>query len=340
MIVGHGDDSYRYADAIRYDFSSNVPYLNHSDAVLAHLASRLSLLCHYPDPTAGTVRELLSKQWGLPADYFWVTNGSTEAFYLTAHLFAESDTLITVPSFAEYEDACRLYRHRPSFCSISELADRRIASRTVWTGLPNNPDGDISHQGLIPCLCRQYPDTYFIVDEAYSELCSVDVSLLGLVRELPNLILVRSLTKSFALPGIRVGYVVAHPEVIEQLSSKAHPWSVNALALEAADFILRHYDDLLPERDRLMAESRQLQDALKELPGLLVTPSSTNYCLVELQHGTAAELKDRLASLHSILIRNADNFRSLSPRHIRIATQGAEANRHLIESLRTCLSAS
>ena len=333
MIIGHGDDRYRYGTLVQYDFSSNVPYRHHADQILRFLSSRLNCLYHYPDPTAGELRELLGQRYALTPEHLLVTNGSTEAFYLLAHLFANRQTVITVPSFTEYEDACQLYRHQISYISTRSIRSYSQPTDLLWTALPNNPDGEISHREQILEYCTQHPNSSVIVDEAYAELCSKPVSLLCEISHHPNLIIVRSLTKSFALPGIRLGYIVAQPSLLQQLETLRHPWSVNALALEAGVYICQHYEALLPDASGLVAEAKALSRSLSELRRVSVIPSPTPYFLAKINRGSTAELKGYLITQHGILVRDAANFRSLTPQHFRLSVQSFDACQRLLKGL-------
>lgn len=339
MIVGHGDDRYSYGALVRYDFSSNVPYRNHAGEIIDYLSGRLESLTHYPDPQAQELRELLAQHWSLDPDWLLVTSGSTEAFYLLAHLFAGGETLITVPSFAEYEDACQLYRHHLTCIPTSDIASQSTPADLLWSALPNNPDGDITHRTALLNYCSAHPDSYVIVDEAYAELCAEPVTLLDEVAHHPNLIIVRSLTKSFALPGIRLGYIVAHPSLLARLEPLRSPWSVNALALEAGAYICQHYDQLLPDATGLIREAQHLAHEVAQIAGVSLTPSPTPYFLACLDEGrgSAAQLKEYLVTQHGVLIRNAANFRSLTPRHFRLSVQSPEAGQALLRGLSSYL---
>lgn len=334
MIAGHGNDLYDYVGKIKYDFSSNIPYRNASSRVVNHLSEQLHLIGNYPDPNARKLTNQLADYHAFSPANVLVTNGSAEAFYLLAHLFEGKKSTITFPAFAEYEDACNLYEHNLTFLSIKELQNRkRFFTDTVWFALPNNPDGTVTPIETIETFCRNNPRTFFIVDNAYGELCLQCDSVIPLHARHKNLISVHSLTKTFAIPGLRLGYIIAHADVIEQLQPLRTPWTVNALALEAGSFVMQNYHDLLPPSEELCHESALFQQQLSALPGLEITLSPCNFFLVRLTCGTAADLKQYLIEKHGILIRNADNFRGLSPQHFRLSVQGKDANDCLYEAL-------
>lgn len=334
MINGHGNDIYNYGSLIKADFSSNIPYCNSSHLIAQHLKERVALIGNYPDPKAHALTCKIAEHHHLSPKNIVVTNGSAEAFYLLAHLFAGKESIITYPAFAEYKDACTLYRHQTEWLPIGRLnANYRCRAHTLWFAIPNNPDGFIVPPEQVQQVCRNNGNTYFIVDTAYGELCPPCSSIVPLHAQHRNLITVHSLTKTFAIPGLRLGYIVADAPIIEQLQQFRTPWSVNALALEAGSFVLENYRSLLPDAEALCAESRLFQQQLAALPHVEVLPSPCNFFLARIKKGTAAQLKAHLVENHGILIRNADNFFGLSPQHFRLSVQQKEANNQLIKAL-------
>lgn len=337
MINGHGNNLQDYGDKIKMDFSSNIAFNHLAEHIQSHLKQCVHLITNYPDPMARDLTRLLAQHHGVSASQVLVTNGSAEAFYLIAHLFEGGKTAVYTPAFAEYEDACKLYKHELSFHPLTEFDSETIAAyNTVWLGNPNNPDGSFLSRSTIDVCCQRLENTYLIVDEAYTHLCSpLSTSLRGHIHA--NLITVHSLTKAFAIPGLRLGYVIAHSSVIARLSEMRPPWSVNALALEAGSYIMRNYESLHPLIEELQAESEYLQQKIAELSGVQVIPSACNFFLCELETMTSEACKRRLAEQFGILIRDASNFRGLTDRHIRIAAQSRENNNRLIAALKNIL---
>ena len=337
MLTGHGNDRYAFGGKIRYDFSSNIPWINHSGEIISYLKEHPEVVQNYPDPLASELTEKIASRLGLPGSRVLVTSGSAEAFYLLAHCFERRRSAVAVPAFAEYEDAARAYRHRLSFTPFDLVEDAPKAD-LLWFAYPNNPDGRLLPLPVLKSLLARNPRRTVIIDNAYGELCPKAEDLLPLVKEVPNLVLVRSLTKTFGIPGLRLGFVLIPEKLAPELRKLRIPWSVNALALEAGSFILDHYDALLPDEVALARESKALQTDLATLPDLEVTPSPTNYFLVRMRRGTAAELKAFLIETRGILIRDASNFRSLTPGHFRLSVQSPEANQALIEGLKDYFS--
>lgn len=339
MLTGHGNDIYDFADKITGDFSSNIPYKNCGEQVAAHLRQKMHLIGNYPDPNAAALTRQIARHHGISAENILVTNGSAEAFYLLAHLFSGEPSTIAIPSFAEYEDACTLYRHKLSFFPVADFSSASsFECKTVWFAVPNNPDGEIIAPETIDNLCRTHRHTFFIADNAYGELCPACRPIVPLHARNSNFISVHSLTKTFAIPGLRLGYIVAHETIIKQLQPLRTPWTVNALALEAGGFVMRNYSRLLPDSQALCRESAEFQQQLALVPQLEIVPSRGNYFLVRMKTGTAAHLKSYLIENHGLLIRNADNFRGLSAQHFRLSVQESAMNARLIEALKQYFS--
>ena len=340
MLFGHGSDIYKYQEPVVADFSSNVWYKGMRESLIRHLQDKVSNIVHYPAPDAGKLSEKIADMHGLNHQNILVTNGATEAFYLLAQLHAGLSSYIVYPAFAEYEDACKIYNYELQYVCNAEFHTEIPLKQhlLVWIGNPNNPDGKVTSKENILDLCKNNPDTIFIVDEAYAELCGEFDSVINSVNKFGNLVLVRSLTKAFAIPGIRLGYMVASKNIIEKVKSVKMPWSVNTLAIEAGKYILSDYPNLLPDNKTVAFESNILQQELVNISELEVTPSSCNYFLVRLKKGKAADLKQYLIDKHGLLIRDASNFRGLDESYFRIAVQRPEYNSLLVVGINQWLS--
>ncbi|MFR9503905.1 MAG: aminotransferase class I/II-fold pyridoxal phosphate-dependent enzyme [Rikenellaceae bacterium] len=337
MILGHGNNRYYYKDKIKHDFSSNIAFNNHSKLIAQYLCSRMIDIENYPDPTANILSHKIAKHHCCDARSIVVCNGSAEAFYMIAHLISRQTkrarSLIFTPSFAEYEDSCKLYDHQIEYAELKEFtAIDYSLFNSVWIGSPNNPDGYRVSNRDIRSVAIANPNCLFIVDRAYNDLstnCEQEESI-----HIKNAILVHSLTKSFGIPGVRLGYIIAHPDINEHLKELRPPWSVNALSLAAGEYIMDNYRVLNIDLDELLQQSLFLQQSLSKISYLEVTPSDSNFFLCRIVDGrTADELHTYLIEEHGILIRDASNFRGLTPYHFRVAAQCEEVNKILIESL-------
>ena len=336
MIHGHGNDAYKYNKVIKADFSSNVWYEGPSPALIEHLKDRVETVDHYPEPDGGSLKEIIAGFHKLSPENCLIANGSVEAFYLIALAHESANSMIVTPCFSEYEDACSIHNHAIEFVSNSHGWEHQdFGNALVWFGNPNNPDGKVIKPAGLERMLEQNPAATFVVDEAYGSLCPGFQSAVSLINRYSNLLIVRSFTKNFAVPGLRLGYVLGDSELIEFLSSLKMPWTVNSLALEAGMFIMNHYQQLIPDETEVGKHSKAFQNQLKELEDIFtVIPSNCNYCLVKLKGPYAGLLKQFLVDKYNVLIRDASNFRGLDDHYIRLAVQRPEHNKLLVSGLK------
>jgi threonine-phosphate decarboxylase len=336
MLLGHGDDGHLYQSAAVANFSSNVYYPGFSEDLGVFLSAQMLKVKNYPEPNSESLRKALAKFHVLEDSQLLVTNGATDAFYLVAHAFKKSTATIVIPSFAEYEDACRLYGMEISFLAWDGLkGDTRFGTSLVFICNPNNPNGAIVSKEVIRCLLNTHQDTVFVLDEAYIDFTFSVASSVDLLKEFPNLLIVKSLTKTFAIPGLRLGYLLGSKDMITRISRYKIPWSVNTLAVEAGKYIVENHEALALPLKEMLAETKTLRVSVNSIRGIQALESHTTFFLCHTAHDDAASLKDFLMKHFRLLIRDASNFRGLSKNHFRIASQSAEENKLLIKALAT-----
>lgn len=333
MLHGHGDDAYRYRREIRADFSTNVWYGGEPAGLKEHLFNQWHLVKKYPEVLAESLNEQVAQHYDIRPEQVLISNGTTESIYLIAQAFRGKKTTIATPAFAEYEDACRMHQHQVRFIPWNEIySSSRLATDLLFICNPNNPTGSV----FLPLeeLISRNPQTMFVLDEAFIEFTLSIETAVPLLSRYENLLVLRSMTKAFAIPGLRLGYIVAHEKRIAQLRDLKFPWSVNALAIEAGKFIFDNYELLqLPVRQLL--EDKEAFATQLQHTGVKVHESHTHFFLAETAQGTAAELKQYLVEQHGILIRDASNFRGLKEKHFRVATLAPAQNQFLIQALTT-----
>lgn len=316
-MVLHGDDTYRYKD-IKANFSSNVYNGFDHSGLIQHLRDNMNIITSYPEPAAETLERELAETLGTGPECVMVTNGATEAIHLIAQAFADYTSVIPQPTFGEYREAVeKAYSGRPS--SMGKI---------LWLCNPNNPTGRVRE-------IRFEPDKLYVIDQSYD--CFTERKLLSAAETLAmkNVLLLHSMTKEYAIPGLRLGYVVGCPILLNKVRRLRISWSVNALAIEAGRYLLRHQDEYVIPLQMLLTERKRVAEALTATGYIDVEPSDTHILLCRLHHGTAAELKEHLAQEHGILIRDASNFETLTPQHFRIAVQQPEQNDLLLNIIKT-----
>lgn len=332
MLDGHGDDLHLIKGIIKHNFSSNVYYKGCPKDLLNNISKRVHEIQSYPSPAASELNELAAKKFNLNSNQFLFANGATEAFYLIGQLFSDKTAIIIAPTFSEYEDACKSFNINYRLIPRTEL--KNINTDLVFICNPNNPDGNIFSSEELELLFQQNPKTTFVIDEAYIEFTNKIASIVYLTGKYQNLIIVRSLTKTFTIPGLRLGYVVSNTTIISKLLNLKMPWSVNLLAIKAGEYIFNNYETLQFNIDELIEETINFQRLLSSVKGIKINNSNTSYFLVQLLHKSAKELKEHLITEHQILIRDATNFKELEGEYIRLSTQNTIANQALISALK------
>lgn len=336
MTEGHGDDSYKFGRKPTADFSSNIhTHVDHSRLIERIAASGIDL-SHYPDPLARPLAARIAKWLGISAGCVMVTNGVTEAIYLIARSIGAARAAIVEPTFSEYGDACR--ESSVEIDHISDLSQVTSAHDIVWVCNPNNPTGHVTPREIILSTARKFPDTVFIIDQAYSDYTLLPVISPDEAISAGNMILLGSFTKRYSLPALRIGYAVAPQHIINAINSRRLPWSVNSIAIAAAILLL---DDATLSKaipvKKLHDEALRLSSRLREM-GIEVQPTDCNFILCRLPEGrNAAQMKLALMNDHGLLIRDASNFHGLTPSHFRVAAQTASENNLLIEKIKEWL---
>jgi threonine-phosphate decarboxylase len=332
MFQGHGDDGYLHSRPLAADFSTNVYHGGAPIGLKEHLFAQWDKVMRYPEVLAESLTEKIAGHYGLTDDYILVTSGSTESIYLIAQAFKNKRAAIVIPAFAEYEDACRMHGHALRFIPWEEISTG-ITEGTdlLFVCNPNNPTGKVIPD-LEQLIC-QYPETLFVVDEAFIEFTDAIESLTALTVNYSNLVVMRSMTKAYAVPGLRLGYMVAQPALIDLFRAVKLPWTVNAMALEAGHFIFDRLDSLSLPLPQLLLDKADLIKGLTANTPLTVYPGHTHFFLAETHFKNASELKIFLLNEFNILIRDAGNFRGLSKNFIRIATLSPAKNELLINAL-------
>ena len=251
---------------------------------------------------------------------------------------------IAAPSFSGYERAVRAAGAEPVFYELShdtgfgyETVCDRLSKMTVqmlFLCNPNNPTGEVRPADRLRRLIEEHPRQLFVIDQSYEAFTLKEVLGVGETAALPNVLLLHSMTKRFAVPGLRLGYLTGHKDLLQKLRRYRMPWSVNALAVEAGTYLLRHASAYQLDLNALLAERQRVAGELEKLGGIEVWPSDTHYMLLRLRGGKASALKEWLADTHGLLIRDASNFEGLDEGFFRIAVQTPEENNQLITAIK------
>jgi len=331
------------------DFSASINPLGMPPGVREAALSALDLSVHYPEPDAASLTEALADHLGLPAANILPGSGSTDLLYHSARVLRPKRVLLVTPAFSEYERALHLTGARIDFFALDpergfRLDPERLLGRvTAETDLvllanPGNPSGAGIDPAAIEYVARAVREQAVVaVDEAFVDF-SPNLSVIDRVTAHNNLYVFRSLTKFYAIPGLRAGYLAGPARGIALLAAGRPPWPFSTVAQAAAEACLGEEEFRQRTLEQIPVLRRQLADGLEKL-GLAVSPSVANYLLFRLQDGgaTAGEVAAALRG-RGILVRDCSNFPPLDARYIRVAVRTAEENAKLLTALEGVLA--
>ncbi|HVQ58278.1 MAG TPA: bifunctional adenosylcobinamide kinase/adenosylcobinamide-phosphate guanylyltransferase [Solirubrobacterales bacterium] len=291
----------------------------------------------YPDESAA-VAALAALHGREPAEVV-PTNGAAEALWLLPAALRPRLAACVHPAFTEGEAALRA--HGIAIARVQRDPERDFAfdpaavpddADLVILGNPASPSGTLDPAAAL--LSARRPGRVLVVDEAFMDMVPGEPGSLARER-LGDTIVLRSLTKSLAIPGLRAGYALAPPPLAERLRAVRPPWSANALALAALAAAAVRPDVLAEVAERAQSEREDLERRLAALPGVRTWPAAANFCLVELRDGSAALAALRAAG---IAVRPAASFPGLGPNHLRITARAPAENERLVEVLGEALA--
>lgn len=343
----HGGNVYKAArdlgihESRIIDFSASINPLGISEKAKAAVTRNLEGLVHYPDPDADDFRRTVSRLHGIDSGTILPGNGSTELIYLLPRALQPESVLVTSPTFSEYERACSVghelrvkryeLRREHSFkVSADAFIDAMQDCDMAFLCNPNNPTGHSLQKNdvlKIADAAREI-ECVLIVDEAFIDFVPEN-SVIEHVKDYPNVIVLRSLTKFYALTGLRIGYGVSSKELLERIRECKEPWTVNNLAQTAAIAALNDKDYIEKTRDVIAKEKEYLEHVFEEL-GVIFFPSTVNFYLLKID--CAGDIVSKLRG-KGILVRSCSNFRGLDDSYIRVAVRSHEQNEILLKEL-------
>ena len=333
MIYGHGDDTYRYGEKVKVNFSSNIYQNADLTDLKQYLTTRLDAIGNYPEPEPKELEELIAEKLEIPASMVMVTNGANEAIYLIAQLYRGWASVIPQPTYTEYADACRMFDHIISYERTDEL-NILPEDRIYWICNPDNPTGNVMLKQLLAYVIKKHPRYLHVIDQSYADYTLQPMLKPKELLDCYNVMILHSLSKKYCIPGLRLGYMTASPIIIERLRDIRQPWTVNTLAIEAGKWLIKNDPKVIPDIKDYIAEAQRLHDELQAIDGIMVMDTKTHYMLVNIDWATSLELKNWLIENHGILIRDASNFHGLDAHCFRVAAQSPEENNALINAIK------
>ncbi len=345
------------------DFSASISPLGPPQSALDAIQAHLSSLTAYPDPDYGELRAALGEALNVDPDWILPGNGSAELLTWAAWDLSKLEaTYLVTPAFGDYSRALLAFGAQVLDCPLDlksleagtgnglvtddlSVSNRSFVSpalslpvplvdsdRGLLLNNPHNPTGLLFGRQAIRPYLEQL--ALVVVDEAFMDFLppSEQETLIDAVEEFPNLVILRSLTKFYSLPGLRMGCAIAHPDILRRWQLQRDPWPVNALAAAAAAAVVR--DTVFEQQtwDWLPVARQELFEGLASLPGLRPFPGAANFLLVQSSMSVSL-IQKSLLECHRILIRDCLSFPELGDRFFRVAVRSRADNLRLISGL-------
>src|SRR5919198_713757 len=260
---------------VRVDCSSNINPLGTPKKAIAAIQKNVkSLAPMYPDPECRELKKSLWRYLHVNPEWISIGNGAIEIIYWFAQAFAKGRVVIPAPTFCEYELASRkagaevtLVPLRNFKIHADEIIEKAKRAGAVFLCNPNNPTGMLATKEIRKVIESIDSSAKILLDECFIELVDDPDgnSMIGMIEEFDNLVILRSLTKSFGLAGLRVGYSVCNPALAEKLSANKIPWNVNSLAQAAGVAALADRTHLVKARAIVKNERKFLYDNIARL---------------------------------------------------------------------------
>ena len=332
------------------DFSANINPLGLSEKVRSEIESQIDNLIHYPDPQMKQLKESISNRYNLPIEKISCYNGATEFFYTFFNTIRPARILIPVPSFSEYERAGQFstieyFYLKPanSFKIPAQLLKTKLnqlEKATLIFANPNNPTGNLLEPDELAKILEASKSKaeWIIIDESFLDFVrdSEKYTARNFLNEYDNLIVVTSLTKFFAMPGLRIGFAASNEKLREQLENSKDVWNVNSLAQRAAVVALNDEEYRLESLNLIEDEKEFVEMRLKTVAGIeRVFKPSANFILFRLEK-SASTLLENLRS-KNILLRNCENFEGLDEKYVRMAIRTHDENLRVLEAIENFL---
>lgn len=353
MITGHGGNIHEIAarfgcapsDII--DMSSNVNPLGPLPGLVEYLKQHLSVIESLPQADAKAINESFACRYGIVPEKTLAGNGTTQFIYAIPKVVDSRKTLILGPAYSDYADACKMHDVPFAFAmaqdsngfhhDMDQLEKQLYQFDTVFICNPNNPTGVLTSGEILKNLCHKYPHIFFVVDESYLPFVPGGESESLIEEDLKNLLVLNSMSKIFRIPGLRIGFVVAHQTIIQKFLHYYLPWSVNSLAQAAVDYLMNQKtltDLFIKQSQEYLKEQRNaFMRFLGNNDNIRFFDSTTSFILAKLTGSISSGKVCDLMACQRFLIRNCQNFKGLSDRFIRISLKTSDINQTAAEKL-------
>ncbi len=353
MLSGHGGNIKQICDAYGLDpdeiidFSASINPLGYPAAVRKAVTEQFNDVQHYPDSRSTDLRKIIAEKISCNESNVIIGNGSNELFYLIPRALKPGKGVLLQPTFAEFKDAfnnsnievVEIINDDKEFPIINPNISKLKSDEgsMVFLCNPNNPTGQLTRKEDIMELVNDNPNRLIVIDEAFMDFVE-DSEKYSVIKDAPlmdNLIVVRSLTKFYAFPGLRLGYLVTNESIINKLMQYKEPWTVNTIAQVAGMAAINDEEFATNTQEYVSGEKSFLYEGLTKINGVHPFQPTVNFVLVRIEDEamTSSEIQNHLLQ-NNILIRDCSNFVGLDESYFRVAVKTREDNRKLLNALK------
>ena len=353
MLSGHGGNIKQICDKYGLnpdeiiDFRASINPLGCPDVVRKAVSEQFNEILHYPDSQCTDLRKTIAEKIPCNESSVIIGNGSNELFYLIPRALKPKKGVLLQPTFGEFKDAfcnsnidvVEIINDDKDFPVINTNISRlkSVEECMVFLCNPNNPTGQLTRREDIIELVNDNPKRLIVIDEAFMDFVEDDEKY-SVIKDAPfmdNLIVVRSLTKFYGFPGLRLGYLVANETIVNKLMRYKEPWTVNTIAQVAGMAAINDEEFAANTRQYVSGEKSFLYDGLTMIKGIQPFKPTVNFILVRVgDSGIISSEIQNLLLKNNILIRDCSNFVGLDENYFRVAVKTREDNRKLLNALK------
>ncbi len=345
-------EKYNLKDKGFIDFSSNINPLGFPKGLKKIIADNLESISYYPDIESKVIKNALFRHLNIHTDNLLIGNGSIELIFLITQALIPKKALIPIPNFSEYERALNLARTNNIFLKLSEKNNfqlnldevliRLSGVNLIFLSNPNNPTGALIDKASMEILIKECEKrkVFLVIDEAFMDFVQGGdrISMLESAVRSKYVLVLQSMTKFFALAGLRLGFLAGEKKLIKKITSYQPPWSVNSLAQAAGARVIQDTFFIKKSREYLFKERKYLFRELRAIDSLKTYTPNSNFifCKILNKKTNSTSLFDSCAR-KGIFIRDCSNFRGLNNSFIRVAIRKRDENNKLIKTLKEIL---
>lgn len=345
-VCVHGGKYSVDPNLVKIDFSSSINPFGVSDNVLHKLRLVLKeAVSIYPDPDCKLLKQNLIDFLDIDIDENWLFcgNGATEIIHIFARAFSKMKSLIPIPTFCEYEIAAKrnlcpvkfVQSHNLRF-DADDILEYSKGCSIIFLCNPNNPTGLLQSDVIEKIIDQVDSSKLIILDESFIELISYNHhnSMIKKLSNFDNLVILRSMTKTYGLAGLRIGYCIANPKIITKMSQYLISWNVNGLAQLSAIYALKDNEYIKKTVQYISNEKSYFINSINSrCKSAIGYGSDSNFFLIELCGKNSSTISHELLTNYGILVRDCSSFRGMNDRFIRVAVKLRTENSKLINAM-------